>query len=98
MRGEYIKALSDSDHNGETVTLEDYRYAELRYRMPLEEEVYLKAQYGGNGYRDGPDSVMVGAKIGAEMSTTFGGGIFYNRIMDNFFEVIMASPMYTEWQ
>ena len=97
-RGEYIKALSEKSENGTPIAMVDYRYADIRYPLPRYPDIYLKAQYGGNRYLHAPDSILTGAKIGAALSPAIDATLFYDKIRGNNFEVIMASPMFSDWQ
>ena len=98
IRGEYIKAVSDTDDSGETIPLRDYRYVDIRYGLPVGTGSYLKAQYGGNSYNNAPDSALFGVKAGTTILTMVEAALFFDKISCNNFEVIMASPMYTDWQ
>ena len=98
IRGEYIKAVSDTDDSGETIPLRDYRYVDIRYNLPVLTGGYFKAQYGGNSYNNAPDSALFGVKVGTTILNMVEAALFCDKISDNNFEVIMASPMYTDWQ
>ena len=98
IRGEYIRAVSDTDNRGAAVSIQDYRYADIRYDLFENRNLYLKVQYGGNRYHHAPDSTLVGAKIGTTVFKRFETTLFYDKILDNHFEVIMASPMFSDWQ
>ncbi len=98
IRGEYVRAVSDTDHSGMTIPVKDYRYVDLRYDLPFGTESHLKVQYGGNSYNNAPDSALVGIRVGTTFFNMIEAALFLDRIYDNNFEVIMSSPMYTDWQ
>ena len=97
LRGQYVKALSDTDKNGATIAVDDYRYIDAKYTLPVGNKTYIKAQYGGNAYNNAKDSYLWGAKIG----TTYGMfdmALLYDAIVDNDFKAIESGPMYSDWQ
>ena len=98
IRGQYIYALSNKSDNGMTVARRDYRYIDVKYDLPLGKESYIKVQYGGNAYNKEADSTLLGVKIGSTFFDMFESALFYDKILNNNFWVIMSSPMFTDWQ
>ncbi len=102
LNAQYIMAISDTytDTAGATadISLLDYRYADFTYNLAaVGTKTYLKAQYGGNAYKTGDDSMMYGAKIGTTIRM-FDLAALFNKISDNNFKAVEAGPMYSDWQ
>ena len=70
----------------------------MKYNLPIGTQSYFKAQYGGNKYNDAPNSTLVGIKIGTTFLSILETTLFYDKILDNNFEVIMSSPMFSDQQ
>ena len=98
VRGQYIKAISDSDNSGATIKIDDYKYMDLKYDLPIGKNSYFKAQFGGNTYNSAPDSTLLGAKIGTTLFAKAEFALMYDKISGNNFEAVNASPMYTDFQ
>jgi len=98
LRGQYIKAVSDTATDGSDIAIEDYRYFDMKYSLPFGEKTYVKAQYGGNAYTNAADSTLIGAKIGTTLFDMVDVAVLYDQISDNVFKAVEAGPMYTDWQ
>ena len=98
LRGQYIKALSDTDNTGATVAISDYKYADLKYALPVGTGTYIKAQYGGNSYNNADDSTLVGAKAGTTLFGMVDLAVLYDKISGNSFKAVESGPMYSDWQ
>ncbi len=98
VRGQYIKALSDRDKKGNPITIEDYKYADLKYTLPVGTNTYFKAQYGGNSYNNADDSTLLGAKVGTTLFDMVDVALLYDKISDNIFKAVESGPMYSDWQ
>jgi len=98
VRAQYIKALSDTDDTGALVAVEDYKYIDMKYVLPVGTNTYFKAQYGGNSYNDGEDSTLLGAKVGTTLFDMIDVALLYDEISDNNFKAVEAGPMYSDWQ
>ncbi len=98
LRAQYIYALDSTSATGTTIARRDYRYADLRYDIDIGEQSYFKAQYGGNNYTDAPNSTLFGAKVATTFFGMLEGAAFYDKILHNNFIVVMASPMFSDWQ
>ena len=59
IRGQYIYSLSIKNDNGITIARRDYKYADLKYNLPIGNESYFKVQYGGNDYNNAPNSTLL---------------------------------------
>jgi len=94
LQGQYVKALSDTNSNGGSIVVNDYRYIDAKYNIG---SVYVKAQYGANAYNIGDDSTLVGAKIGTKMGMFEITGL-YDKISGNNFKAVESGPMYSDWQ
>ena len=97
IRAQYVGALSDVNDMGELIAVNDYRYIDAKYAIPMGKNSYIKAQYGGNAYNIGEDSSLFGAKAG----TTFwmvDVAVLYDKISDNNFKAVESGPMYSDWQ
>jgi len=94
LRGQYVKAIADTDNSGKLVAIDDYKYIDAKYSLG---DVYLKAQYGGNAYNIGKDSTLLGAKIGTTVGM-FHIAALYDKISDNAFKAVESGPMYSDWQ
>jgi len=97
IRGQYVKAVSDKDKADTTIAIDDYRYLDAKYSIPVGDNTYIKGQYGGNAYNNAKDSYLWGAKVG----TTFGMvdmALLYDEIVDNDFKAVESGPMYSDWQ
>ena len=94
LRGQYVKAVSDTDTLGNLITVDDYRYIDAKYTIG---SVYMKAQYGGNAYNIGDNSTLLGAKIGTTMGM-FEVAALFDQISDNIFKAVESGPMYSDWQ
>ncbi len=97
LRGQYVKALTDTNANGNPIFVDDYKYIDAKYAIPMGTNTYIKAQYGGNAYNIGEDSTLLGVKAG----TTFGMfnvAVLYDKISDNSFKAVESGPMYSDWQ
>lgn len=99
MRGEYIQAIAERDKHGTAIDKKNYTYVDLKYNLPqIGASSYLKAQYGGNRYNNAADSTLLGLKAGTTFLGMFDTTLFYDKISGNNFEVIMSSPMFSDWQ
>jgi len=98
VRGQYIFALSKKSNTNITVARKDYRYLDLKYNLSVGESIYLKVQYGGNRYNKEADSTLLGVKIRTTLFHMLESSLFYDKILNNNFYVIMSSPMFTDWQ
>ncbi len=98
LRGQYIKTLSDTDNTGTTVAINDYKYLDLKYMIPVGTNTYFKAQYGGNSYNNADDSVLLGAKAGTTFFNMVDVAVLYDKISDNKFKAVESGPMYSDWQ
>lgn len=98
VRAQYIKAVSDSDNSGATIAIKDYKYADLKYSLPVGTNTYFKAQYGGNSYNNAPDSTLIGAKVGTTLFNMVDVALLYDKISDNNFKAVESGPMYSDWQ
>ncbi len=98
IRGQYVLAISDEDSAGNTIAVKDYKYLDAKYALKgVGNKTYIKAQFGGNAYSEGDDSLLVGAKIGTTVSM-FDLALLYDEIIDNSFKAVEAGPMYSDWQ
>jgi len=98
IRGQYVLALADEDKAGNTVSVEDYRYLDVKYSLKgIGTNTYIKAQYGGNSYADGDDSTLIGAKVGTTVGM-FDLALLFDQISDNSFKAVESGPMYSDWQ
>ncbi len=90
IHAQYIKAIDN-----QVIFLSDYRYADIKYNfMP---NISLETQYGGNDYKSGDNSQMLGVRT--QFNTTYiDTALLYNQIMDNKFQALEAGPMYSDWQ
>jgi outer membrane porin, OprD family len=87
---QYAKALKS-----DTVAVNDYRYASVRYSVT--KESFIEGQYGANDYRIQKDSKMYGLTCG--INPRFVDVAFvYNKIASNNFKAIESGIMYTDWQ
>ena len=91
LRGQYVKALTDS------VSRETYSYLDAKYSVPMGKNTYIKAQYGGNTYLNEEDSTLFGAKIGTTLGMFDVAGV-YDKITGYRFQAFESGPMYTDWQ
>jgi len=98
LRGQYIKAISDTATDGSAIAIEDYRYFDLKYSLPFGDKTYIKAQYGGNAYANADDSTLLGAKIGTTLFDMVDVAALYDKISDNSFKAVESGPMYSDWQ
>ena len=97
IRAQYVGALSDVNDMGELIAVNDYRYIDAKYAIPMGEKSYIKAQYGGNAYNIGEDSSLFGAKIGTSFWMV-DVALLYDKISDNNFKAVESGPMYSDWQ
>ena len=109
LRGQYVLAISDEDANGERIIdlknkqgknldqVEDYKYLDAKYALPFGEKTYIKAQYGGNAYTTGDDSLLYGVKAGTSLGM-FDFAVLYDKVQDNVFKAVESGPMYSDWQ
>jgi hypothetical protein len=98
LRGQYVKALSDTASDGTPISVKDYRYFDLKYNLPFGNKTYLKAQYGGNSYQGADDSMLIGAKVGTTILDIVDVAALYDQISDNSFKAVESGPMYSDWQ
>ena len=99
MRGQYIKALSDKASDGSKIAVDDYRYFDAKYNLPMiGTGTYIKGQYGGNAYNNADDSTLLGAKIGTSVHKMVDVALLYDKISDNSFKAVESGPMYSDWQ
>jgi len=98
LRGQYIKAISDTATDGSAIAIKDYRYFDLKYSLPFGDKTYIKAQYGGNAYVNADDSTLLGAKVGTTLFNMVDVAALYDKISDNSFKAVESGPMYSDWQ
>ncbi len=98
VRGQYVKALSDTATDGSAITVEDYKYLDVKYSLPFGTNTYIKGQYGGNSYVNADDSTLLGAKIGTTLFDMVDVAVLYDQISDNSFKSVESGPMYSDWQ
>ena len=98
IRGQYVLAVSDEDKTGATIDVTDYRYLDAKYNLPFGDKTYIKAQYGGNAYSVGDDSMLVGAKVGTTFANMLDVAVLFDKISDNSFKAVESGPMYSDWQ
>lgn len=98
LRTQYIRAVSNTDNNGERIAREDYRFFDLKYSIPQGTKSYIKAQYLGNNYINASNSKAFGSKIGTTVFDMFDFALVYNRIIGNNLETIGSAPLYTDFQ
>jgi hypothetical protein len=91
LRGQYIKALTSGTER------ETYSYFDAKYSLPIGTNTYIKAQLGGNGYKTGKNSTLIGTKVGTTLGM-FSIAALYDKISDNQFQAFESGPMYTDWQ
>jgi len=91
LRGQYIAALTDGTER------EAYGYIDAKYSLPFGTGTYVKGQFGFNGYNEGEDSTLVGAKVGTTIGM-FSIAALYDKISDNKFQAFESGPMYSDWQ
>ena len=94
---QYIKAISDTDNQGNLIKIRDYRYADVNFNLDSETKTYVKMQAGGNEYTVATNSLLYGAKIGTTINTV-DLALLANVISGNEFKAIEAGPMYSDWQ
>ena len=98
IRGQYVLAVSDEDKTGATIAVTDYRYLDAAYNLPFGDKTYIKAQYGGNAYSVGNDSMLIGAKVGTTLAGMLDVAVLFDKISDNSFKAVESGPMYSDWQ
>ena len=98
IRGQYVLSVSDKDKTDTTIAYTGYRYLDANYKLPFGEKSYVKAQYGGNAYSVGDDSMMIGAKAGTTFANIVDVAVLFNQISDNNFKAVESGPMYSDWQ
>ncbi len=98
VRGQFIKTISGSDNRGAKIALDDYKYIDLKYSLPIGTNSYFKAQFGGNAYNSAPNSTLVGAKIGTTLFGMVDVALLYDKISGNNFETVNSAPIYTDFQ
>lgn len=101
LTAQYIGTISDTYTDAgltNDISVADYRYADFAYNLvAVGTNTYLKAQYGGNDYKTGNNSMMYGTKIGTTIGM-FDLALLYNKISDNNFKAVESGPMYSDWQ
>ncbi len=98
IRGQYVLTVSDEDKTGATIAVKDYRYLDAKYNLPFGDKTYVKAQYGGNAYSVGDDSMLLGAKAGTTVAGMLDVAVLFDKISDNSFKAVESGPMYSDWQ
>lgn len=91
LRGQYIKALTSTNAR------QSYSYADAKYSLPFGTNTYIKAQFGGNEYLKGPNSTLVGTKVGTTLGM-FSIAALYDKVSSNAFQAFESGPMYSDWQ
>jgi hypothetical protein len=98
LRGQYVKALSDTANDGTEIDISDYKYIDAKYDLPIGNNTYIKGQYGGNNYNHASDSTLFGAKVGTSVHKMVDVALLYDKISDNCFKAVESGPMYSDWQ
>jgi hypothetical protein len=97
IRAQYVMPINDEDDAGQQVKIADYKYMDAKYALPFGEKTYIKAQFGGNAYNVGEDSLLYGVKAGTSFGM-FDFTLLYDKIEDNEFKAVESGPMYSDWQ
>ncbi len=92
LRAQYIYALDSKN-----ITVKDYRYIDASYKLPIPLNTTIKAQYGGNSFKNANDSSMYGALAEASLPSV-DAALVYNKIIGNSFKAVESGAMYTDWQ
>ncbi len=98
IRAQFVKAFSRYDNSGAFLSIRDYKYMDMKYTLPFSTPTHIYLQLGGNAYSGAADSWLFGLKIDTQLLANTKISLFYDKIVHNNFEVVMASPMYTDWQ
>jgi len=92
IRAQYAIAMDSA-----SITVKDYRYADVSYKLPVWTAATIKAQYGGNDYKSQNGSTMYGVAVEATFGVVDAVAV-YNKIAKNSFKAIESGAMYTDWQ